>query len=61
MGDPENDIGPVALFLATEDSQYINGQTFYVDGGMSLSSGAVYPEDTAEQAQAWLQRLAARQ
>lgn len=32
-GDPENDIGPVAVFLASEDSKYITGQTFMVDGG----------------------------
>lgn len=33
MGDPEDDIGPVAVFLASEDSKYITGQTFMVDGG----------------------------
>jgi 3-oxoacyl-[acyl-carrier protein] reductase len=56
IGDPENDIGPVALFLATEDSQYVNGQTIYVDGGGSLSRGAVYPEDSADFAREWLSR-----
>jgi 3-oxoacyl-[acyl-carrier protein] reductase len=56
IGDPEEDIGPVALFLATEDSQYVNGQTIYVDGGMQLSSGGVYPADPPEVAAAWLQR-----
>jgi NAD(P)-dependent dehydrogenase (short-subunit alcohol dehydrogenase family) len=59
-GDPENDIGPVALFLATEDSQYVNGQTIYVDGGMSLSAGAVYPEDSPEFVESWLARRAGR-
>ncbi len=44
-GDPENDIAPVALFLATEDSQYVNGQTIYVDGGMSLGRAGIYPPD----------------
>jgi NAD(P)-dependent dehydrogenase (short-subunit alcohol dehydrogenase family) len=44
-GDPENDIAPVALFLATEDSQYVNGQTIFVDGGMSLGRAGVYPPD----------------
>jgi NAD(P)-dependent dehydrogenase (short-subunit alcohol dehydrogenase family) len=33
MGDPEHDIGGVALFLATEDSDYVTGNTLFVDGG----------------------------
>lgn len=41
-GDPETDIAPVALFLATEDSQYMNGQTLYVDGGMNLGRAGIY-------------------
>lgn len=33
MGDPEQDIAPVALFLSTEDSQYVTGNTLFADGG----------------------------
>ena len=33
FGDVEHDIGPVAVFLGSEDSNYITGQTFMVDGG----------------------------
>ncbi|KOO48351.1 SDR family oxidoreductase [Viridibacillus sp. FSL E2-0187] len=33
FGDVENDIGRVAVFLASEDSQYITGQTIMADGG----------------------------
>jgi len=33
LGDPEQDIGRTAVFLASKDSDYITGQTFMVDGG----------------------------
>jgi NAD(P)-dependent dehydrogenase (short-subunit alcohol dehydrogenase family) len=36
IGDPEDDIGGVALFLATDDSRYLTGMTLYADGGMFL-------------------------
>jgi NAD(P)-dependent dehydrogenase (short-subunit alcohol dehydrogenase family) len=33
FGDVEEDIGAVAVFLASKESQYITGQTIMVDGG----------------------------
>lgn len=33
MGDPEADIGGVAVFLASEDARYLTGNTLFVDGG----------------------------
>lgn len=38
IGQPE-DIGKVAVWLASDDSDYVHGQTIFVDGGMTL-----YPE-----------------
>jgi NAD(P)-dependent dehydrogenase (short-subunit alcohol dehydrogenase family) len=35
MGHPE-EIGKVALFLASDDSSYVNGQELAVDGGMTV-------------------------
>ncbi len=32
-GTPQDIVGPV-VFLASKDSEYVTGQTFYVDGGM---------------------------
>ena len=33
FGDPQKDIAPVVVFLLSEDSRYITGQTIMVDGG----------------------------
>lgn len=33
LGDPEADIGRTAVFLASDDANYITGQTIMVDGG----------------------------
>lgn len=37
-GDPELDIGPVALFLCSDACRFLTGQTFMVDGGTFLWS-----------------------
>lgn len=33
IGDPEHDIGPVVVFLASDGARYITGQTIVCDGG----------------------------
>jgi 3-oxoacyl-[acyl-carrier protein] reductase len=35
-GEPEQDIGPVVLFLASEMSRFVTGETLHVDGGLHL-------------------------
>ena len=33
LGDPEKDIAPLVVFLASEGAGYITSRTFHVDGG----------------------------
>jgi NAD(P)-dependent dehydrogenase (short-subunit alcohol dehydrogenase family) len=44
MGEPE-EIGRAAVFLATEDSSYMTGQTIYLDGGRLALNYTVPVED----------------
>jgi NAD(P)-dependent dehydrogenase (short-subunit alcohol dehydrogenase family) len=37
MGDPELDIGGVAVFLASDDSRYVTGNTVFADGGSHIN------------------------
>lgn len=36
FGDPQQDIGPIAVFLASADSRYLTGQTLNADGGQMM-------------------------
>jgi NAD(P)-dependent dehydrogenase (short-subunit alcohol dehydrogenase family) len=36
MGDPEDDIAPVAVFLASQGAGYITGELIHADGGQHL-------------------------
>lgn len=38
VGDPQ-DIGSVAVWLASDESDYVHGSTIFVDGGMTLYPG----------------------
>lgn len=38
-GSPENDIAPVALFLASEGACFISGSSLAADGGMIIDAG----------------------
>jgi len=44
MGDPEQDIGGVALFLASEDARYLTGNTLFADGGSHINGVNWFPE-----------------
>lgn len=37
VGDPLTDIGPVAVFLGSDDCRYVTGNTFFVDGGAHIN------------------------
>lgn len=39
MGDPDEDMAPVMVFLASEKSRYITGQLFAVNGGNTMVTG----------------------
>ncbi len=43
LGDPEEDIAPVALFLAGEDCRYLTGNTLFVDGGSHINGAPWAP------------------
>jgi NAD(P)-dependent dehydrogenase (short-subunit alcohol dehydrogenase family) len=44
MGEPEEDIGGVAVFLAGEDARYLTGNTLFVDGGGHINGVSWAPE-----------------
>ena len=46
MGDPEEDLGGVALFLASDDGAYITGHTLFADGGGHMGTAWQPPRST---------------
>ncbi|MCU1602853.1 MAG: dehydrogenase, short-chain alcohol dehydrogenase like protein [Frankiales bacterium] len=44
MGDPYDDVAPVAVFLASEGARYLTGNTLFVDGGSHINGLAWAPE-----------------
>lgn len=40
MGTPE-DIGMLAVYLASDEASYVTGHTFFIDGGMMRQSGSL--------------------
>jgi NAD(P)-dependent dehydrogenase (short-subunit alcohol dehydrogenase family) len=45
MGDPEEDIAPVAAFLASDEARFITGATIPVDGGLHVPRLNTRPPD----------------
>lgn len=44
VGDPLDDIGPIAAFLASDASRYLTGNTLYADGGGHINGVQWAPE-----------------
>lgn len=44
IGDCYDDIAPVAVFLASEGSRYLTGNTLFVDGGSHINGAAWVPD-----------------
>ena len=44
IGDCYDDISPVALFLASEGSRYLTGNTLFVDGGSHINGSTWAPD-----------------
>jgi len=47
VGDPAEDIGPVAVFLASEMGRYVTGDTINADGGVHIGGYPSRPQDPA--------------
>jgi len=44
MGDPYDDIAPIAVFLASDASRYLTGNTLFADGGGHINGVAWAPD-----------------
>ncbi|MGB9304908.1 MAG: glucose 1-dehydrogenase [Mycobacterium sp.] len=44
MGQPYDDIAPVAVFLASDGSRYLTGNTLFVDGGSHINGAPWTPD-----------------
>jgi NAD(P)-dependent dehydrogenase (short-subunit alcohol dehydrogenase family) len=46
IGDPEDDVAPAAVFLASDDARYVTGNTLFVDGGGHINGmSSPLPDD----------------
>ena len=43
MGDAEQDVGSVALFLSSDDARYLTGNTLFADGGSHINGVSWQP------------------
>jgi len=43
LGDPADDVGAAAVFLASEDAGFINGEVVHADGGQHVAGAVLSP------------------
>ena len=44
LGDPETDIAPVIVFLASDEARDLTGNTLFVDGGSHINGVSWVPD-----------------
>ncbi len=60
VGDPETEIAPAAVFLASDDGKFVTGTTINVEGGIDLAHQPYFEPASGPEVDAWLSTRTAR-